>query len=98
MCRSNYHYKLRACARRNTLRQNYRCQSQCCATNKQLIGNQQVPFAKISTILRKWLMEYVVTQVLQIYLYMYQSLYNSIESLDKEMAELSENIKSAKKK
>ena len=56
MCRSNYHYKLRALRKKKLIKTKLSLSKSMLLNKPKLIGNQQVPFAKISTILLKWLM------------------------------------------
>ena len=93
---SSVYFKKMRYARRNTLKQNCRSLSQCYVTVRQHIGNLQVLFVKISIIPRRCMVDGVCgdSNIANLFRRKYQSLYNSVKSLDEEMIELSESIKS----
>ena len=96
MCRSNYHYKLRALRKKKHIKTKL-------SLSKSMLRNKPTTYWKSASAIRK--NKYNTTQMVDgvcgdssiadLFRRKYQSLYNSIESLDKEMAELSENIKTA---
>ena len=94
MCRSKFHYKLRALRKKKHAKTKQ-------SVSKSMLRNHQTTYwkstsviRKISIIPRRWLMEYVVTQILQICFAESTSrnLYNSVKSLDEAMIVLREAL------
>ena len=96
MCRSKYHYKLRALRKKKHVKTKL-------SVSKSMLRNHPTTYWKSTSAIRK--NKYNTTQMVDgvcgdsnianLFRRKYQSLYNSVKSLDEEMIELSESIKSA---
>ena len=96
MCRSKYHYKLRALRKKKHVKTKL-------SVSKSILRNHKTTYWKSTSAIRK--NKYNTTQMVDgvcgdsnianLFRRKYQSLYNSVKSLDEEMIELSESIKSA---
>ena len=96
MCRSKYHYKLRALRKKKHVKTKI-------SVSKSMLHNSPTTYWKWTSAIRK--NKYDTTQMVDgvccdsnianLFRRKYQSLYNGVKSLDEEMIELSESIKSA---